>query len=75
MGLVFGQSNKDLLVPVQELKQIIPRTINALEMTPEHLSIGGMVVKLGALLRILRDAPERRAHLPARSLFCHGRCG
>ena len=58
MGLVVGQRHENLLVPEKHGVQIIPRAQHALEMNPEHLAIGGMVVKLGALLPIFRDGSE-----------------
>ena len=75
MCLMVGQGDKNLLVPEKNGVQIIPRTEHALEMNSQHLAVGGMVVKLGALLHVFRDGPKRRAHLPARELSCHGRCG
>ena len=72
MRLVFGQGHKNLFVPEKHRVQIIPRAQHALKMNPQHLAVGGMVVKLGALLRIFRDGPERRAHLPARDFLATG---
>ena len=58
MRLMFGQGHKNLFVPEKNRVQIIPRALHALEMNPQHLAVGGMVVKLGALLPIFRDGPS-----------------
>ena len=72
MRLMLRQGDENLFVPEKNVVQIVPRAQHALKMDPEHLPVGGMVVKLGALLPIFRDGPKRRAHLPARGFPATG---
>src|ERR1035438_894398 len=69
MGLVFGQSDKYLLVPEQHRSQIIPRAGHALKRNSEHLAVGRVTLKPDAPVYVVGNAPERAAHIgPVRFL-------